>query len=130
MASAVRSRRKRTLLAIGLLVVLAVVLAIGMPWMTAPAHRITLRNIEKIQGGMTEPQAEAILGAPAGDYSDGRNQPAGGVSSFPGGLNKKWIAEDCAVELAFAPNGRVGGISMTDARPESWLARLRRWLGL
>jgi hypothetical protein len=122
------SRRKRVLLWVGLLVALLGAGLVGVRWWTRPTHHITMDNLEKIQGGLTEQQVETILGAPAGDYSNGRTRTWGGVN-YPGGVNKKWIADDCAIEVAFAPNGRVGGVSITDARPESWIDKLRRWFG-
>ena len=33
-------------------------------------------------------------------------------------------------DYAFAPDGRVGGTAITDARPETWFEKLRRLLGL
>jgi outer membrane protein assembly factor BamE (lipoprotein component of BamABCDE complex) len=94
----------------------------------APRHRITFDNLKNVQFGMTEQDVETILGAPSGDYSNGKTQTSGSVS-YSGGVNKKWIAADCAIELAFAPDGRVGAIAITDAR-ESLIQKLRRILGL
>ncbi len=123
------SGRKRVALWVVVLVALAGVGWLGVLWTTAPTHRITLANLEKVERARSEAEVEAIFGVPAGDYSGGRTRVQGGVS-YPGGINKKWIAEDCAYEIAFAPDGHVGGISVTDNRPPSLLDRLRRWVGL
>lgn len=122
-------KRNRVLLWAGLLVALAGAVLVGVWLARAPAHRITFENLKEIRAGLTEQEVETILGAPAGDYSNGRTRMWGGVS-IPRGVNKSWIADDCAIEVAFAPNGRVGGISITDARPETWIDKLRRLLGL
>jgi len=122
------SKSRALLLMLALVVCLAAGFVVFL-WVTAPGHHITFENLQQIQAGMTEQEVETILGAPAGDYSNGRTRMWGGVS-ISKGVNKKWIADDCAIEVAFAPNGRVGGLCITDARPETWIDKLRRWLGL
>jgi hypothetical protein len=121
-------KRSRVLLWAVLLTALAGAGLLGIQVALTPRHRITFNNLQNVQFGMTEQEVEAILGAPSGDYSNGKTQTSGGCS-YSGGINKKWIAEDCAIELAFGPDGRVGAISITDAR-ESLIQKLRRLVGL
>src|SRR4051794_12625345 len=55
------------------LVCLAAVLLGGyfVLWLTAPRHNVSRESFERLQPGMAEPEVEALLGGPAGDYSSG-----------------------------------------------------------
>lgn len=146
-------KRKRLLLILGCL---ASVLLAGYVTLrlTAPRHRITGENIEAIREGMTEEEVEAILGAPAGDYSSKqtggqfpeieiiiiphrRSRPEWKIITGPdlvksrGG--KYWVGEATGVWVRFDEAGQVAEILPGWSIPsgnESFLTKLRRWLGM
>jgi hypothetical protein len=138
-------KRKRLLL---VFVCLAAVLLAGYVTLrlTAPEHRITQENILAIQIGMSEKQVEAILGVRAGDYYP--VTPGGGsrligeffgphwlsrsnLAKKPGG--KYWIGENAAVWVRFDESAHAveiwNGVTWA-VREESFLDKLRRWLGM
>jgi outer membrane protein assembly factor BamE (lipoprotein component of BamABCDE complex) len=140
--------RKRLLI---LLVCLISVLLAGYVTLrlTAPRHRITEENFAAIQKGMTEEEVEAILGAPAGVYGSGDKTgnyfvritriPREGFT-FRSGLDlirtrggKEWVGEAISVYIIFDETGGVkealGGFFLHNV-PESFLAKLRRWVGI
>ena len=115
--------------------------------LTAPKqHRITRENIDKIHKGMTEEAVEAVFGVPAGVY--GRDARTGAyaamgpvVSRAMIGLElikrqggKEWVGEDCALYIRFDDAGCVQemhwGFVQPGGRHESFLDKLRRWLGI
>jgi hypothetical protein len=133
-------KRKRLLLIVGCLV--AFVLGFGIPWLTAP--RFTRENIHAIQIGMTEQQVNSVLGTKAELFPSERTRygnrgTSTGVSLFrdplardAGQLGKEWLGEKISVFVWFDEAGRVvqftDGIILED--DESFLTKLRRWLGM
>jgi hypothetical protein len=81
--------------------------------------RLTRANFAKIQTGMTLAQVEAILGAPPGDYTGGRCEPAdkyapsfGKVSPFLGfwgsnGSIEAWTTYEAYIAVGFDGYGRA-----------------------
>jgi len=150
-------KRKRLLLVFGCL---AGVLLAGYATLrlTAPRHEINEKNIEAIKRGMTEEKVVAILCAPAGVYSAkagtghypifatlemGQKIPfiihGDGTVYFEGkGLisewgGKEWVGEEICIYVRFDENGRVTETLKGLVFPqwdESFLAKLRRWLGM
>jgi outer membrane protein assembly factor BamE (lipoprotein component of BamABCDE complex) len=138
-------KRKRLLLIVACLT--AVLLAGYVTLrVTAPKqHRITWENIDKIHKGMTEEAVEAVFGVPAGVY--GQNARTGAYAVNPdvsramigpdlikrqGG--KEWVGEDYALYIRFDDAGCVQemhvGFVQPGSRHESFLDKLRRWLGM
>ena len=140
-------RHKRLLLIFGCL---AAVLLAGYVTLrlTAPRHRITPENIRAIKKGMTEQEAEEILGAPAGDYSSAKNREwfvdtinfrDGTGSTIPlfslsdlvekrGG--KFWVGDEAIIWVSFDEAGQATEMYGSVFPNESLLAKLRRWLGM
>ena len=138
-------KRKRLLIFVGL----AVMLFAGYATLrlTAPPHRITPVNIAAIRKGMTEREIENILGAPAGDYAsaqasamyqnltyhvdeDGKGWNGYELVKKWGG--KVWVAEEGFLWVRFDDAGKVAETArhILVQQPESFLAKLRRWLGM
>jgi hypothetical protein len=137
------SRRKRLLLIFGCLA--AVLLAgYGTLRLTAPKyHRITEKNFEKIQKGMTEEEVEALLGTRAGVYSPQKTGSYFTIKhpwSMPSGLwliqkygGKEWVGKEIGIYVLFDRTGRVTESLRGTVREdgdESFLTKLRRWLGM
>ena len=121
------AKRKRLLLFFGCLA--AVVLAgYGTLRLTVPRHRITGHNIQTIELGMTEVRVKEILGAEAGDYSTKRLELNWSRKAY----GKFWIADEAAIWVGFDETGQVAAIiyGWGLREPESFLANLRRWLGM
>jgi hypothetical protein len=151
--------RKRLLLILGCVasVLLAGYLTLRL---TAPQrHRITKENVEAIQKGMTEEEVDAILGVPAGVYSSGirtgyplfdsimedHGVPDGcfytdgdGIIFIPIELvqkrgGKEWAGDDACVYVRFDETGRVAETKrglVFRLWNESFLTKLRRWMGM
>jgi hypothetical protein len=138
-------KRKRLLLILGCLA--TVLLAgYGTLRLMAPQHRITKENIAAIKEGMTEAEVQALLGVPAGDYS---SKQTGGVfilgdrpwaDSFFAGPDiverdggKFWVGDETSVWVRFDDVGQVvvvwPGRFIANGN-ESFLTKLRRWLGM
>jgi hypothetical protein len=109
------------------------------------ATPITRENIEKIKTGMTEEEVEAIFAVPAGVHGKGVLTGTYGlvpwVSWNATGLElikkqggKEWVGEDCGVYVRFDEVGRVNdlirGNYVINGGNESFLDKLRRWLGM
>lgn len=111
--------------------------------LTAPRHRITGDTIHAIDKGMTEREVEAILGAPAGDYSAGkrgglfinkhrvRDGDLTGPEMVKMWGGKYWVSDETSVWVRFNEAGKVeetwpGWVAYND----SFLTKLRRWLGM
>jgi outer membrane protein assembly factor BamE (lipoprotein component of BamABCDE complex) len=123
--------------------------------LTVPCNQITEQSLLAIEMGMTEEQVEELFGVPAGDYGSGGG--TGWYSSAPkdaamektityqnkhffegtdfvkflGG--KEWVGEDMSVYVQFDQAGRVQEVLRGDVSPtrgESFLAKLRHWLGI
>ena len=148
-------KRKRLLLIVGCL---AAVLLAGYATfrLTAPRHRITIESFQAIREGMTELEVEAVLGAPAGVYSTEAQTgfylpklrsscPARWIYASDADFigtgsdlierqgGKEWVGEELSIYICFNEGGRVlesrsGQVPPT--RNESFLAKLRRWLGI
>jgi len=149
-------KRKRLLLIVGCL---AAVLLAGYATfrLTAPRHRITIESFQAIREGMTELEVEAVLGAPAGVYSTEAQTgfylpkfriswPAKWIYASDADIfirtgsdliekqgGKEWVGEELSIYICFNEGGRVlesrsGQVPPT--RNESFLAKLRRWLGI
>jgi len=141
-------KRKRLLLIVGCLV--AILLAgYGTLRLTAPRHRITWETVQAIQKGMTEEDIKAFLGVEAGDYSS--KKYGGKFYEIPGGKfpgttpgikgydlvkewgGKFWVSDEAAVWVRFDEAGRVTESlrgSVPEDGDESFLTKLRRWLGM
>ncbi|HWY88429.1 MAG TPA: hypothetical protein VNX28_17085 [Gemmataceae bacterium] len=128
------TRRKRTLLAVGLLIVLA---GVGVAWMISSRPRLTFTAYQQIQAGMSVADVMAILGPGA----EGRVLAAGGnvrdrqvellAPSVRVAAMRIWeekgtlitiglSAEETVVYKVFQPPPPAG---------RAWLDRLHRWLG-
>jgi hypothetical protein len=138
-------KHKRLLLILGCL---AALLLAGYATLrlTAPQHQITADNIEAIKKGMTEDEVEAILGVPAGDYSSGQfgghffeneknpdSDVVTGLELVKKRGGKIWAGNETSVWIHFDDSGRVTEKwCHFHAIPtsESFLDKLRRWLGM
>ena len=113
--------------------------------LTTPSHRISAESFEAIQIGMTEQEVEAILGAGAGVHTSrcdtgsyfGRcGDPVLGMdmTKRQGVLRgKEWVTEDVSIYIFFDKNGLVARKCSGTGEPhgdESFLGKLRRWLGM
>ena len=138
-------KRKRLLLILGSLA--AVLLAgFGTLRFKVTSHRINLDNILAIKPGMTEAQIEDLLGARAGVFStQGRTgfyfleDKANDLEIMKTGLElvkesggKEWVADEFTVYIRFDDTGQALEVlqGYLDNSEISFLARLRRWLGL
>jgi hypothetical protein len=96
-----------------------------------PSSRITPAAAERLEGGMTAAEAEAVIGLPPGDY---RSDPASPrhYAEFlpkPGVRVLEWQADFCTIQVRVGENsGRVLS-TLVGAPPSPW-QRLRTWLGL
>jgi hypothetical protein len=122
---------KRILLILGCL---AAMLLAGYATLrlTGPTpHRITKENCEAIQLGMTEEEVKGLLGVP-GDYSTGSQEDDNAKIELLKGTGEFWIADAVAIRVVFDEAGQVAVIWVSERpnRPESFLAKLRRWLGM
>ncbi len=136
------SRRRRVLLWVGLLFVLAGTGLAWSWWATEPTERITLQHALKLgevarqrspQGEpvLTEAEVSAILGAPPGNYNHTGFTPPAGLLELHPGARKMWVGDRILVVVWFNAEGlmhtcNVSGVPM----PGSAFDRLRRWLGL
>jgi hypothetical protein len=74
---------------------------------------ITQANYERIREGMTLDEIEAILGVPAGDYTDGRFYalpiPSSGFSPLRHipVIWRNWISEEGCIIIGFSESGQV-----------------------
>jgi len=136
------------------LVCLAVMLLAGYATLrlTAPNHRITRKNLKAIEFGMAEREVEEIFGVPAGDYSAKKGGSVGyewyvkektavkkGGNCIPVTFlardprAKFWTADETSAWIRFDEAGKV--IEIWSSSPgasvgQSFLAKLRRWLGM
>ena len=137
--------RKRLLLILGCV---ASVLLAGYVTLrlTAPRHYLFSKNFDSIQKGMTEDEVEAILGARAGAHVegaltgsyrvDGKNKEGWDLIKERGG--KEWLGDDVCIYIRFDEEGRVAeshrttyySMVFTNNLDESFLRKLRRWLGM
>jgi hypothetical protein len=132
------SKRKRPLLVFGCLAAALLAGYVAL-WLTAPRHRISPDNILLIQRGMSEKQVEGVFGVPAGVYASGASGlyvPAtyfnhmGWVDRSAWG--KEWVGEEISCSITFN-EGKVDEVYWAftiSIENESFLAKLRRWLGI
>jgi len=86
--------------------------------------------------GMSEGEAEAALGAPAGDYRTRRDighlfaGPGAGSSlpPPPGRFTREWLTDEYAIEIEFDPDGTAVrlrcGVALRPPTWPEWLTRL------
>jgi len=149
-------RQYRSVAAVAVPLVIALVLAL-LPWLYRRPHpQITVENFRKIKHGMTQQEVESILGGPPGDYASGVQvqyfcmscegstgslfEDAHGRKAippeqiqpfFPNGRITIWRGTECAIGVEFDGNGTVFrmGIGLGWAPPEPpILERIRDWL--
>lgn len=90
--------------------------------LTAPPHRFTYEDFKALRLGMTEADVETVLGAKASCI---RNPRA-----------KEWYGEGYSAFVFFDEAGRIehigGGndVNLNGPVRDSFLAKLRRWLGM
>jgi hypothetical protein len=113
--------RRRKLIAAG--VGLAVLVAVGTFALWPSPDRITRKNYERIQKGMSRAEVESLLGAPgdyrtgpvgyeAAEYKEAVGRPAS--NSIRGIKPALWLGDHALVEVAFGEDGRA-----LDANPGS-----------
>jgi hypothetical protein len=117
-------------------------------WMvTPPPYRISLRDRDRIQPGMTQAEVEAILGAPPGNYCTGDlvcvhwgNDLLHFGSDGPGCVDQSWAGDEGILKVRFLPEGTVAPEPVTAKAmlgfqpgivlpPPTLFDRLRGWLG-
>lgn len=145
------SIRTRTLLAVGLLIVLAAVGAIACRSCLALRTGVHHAAVSRIRHGMREADVVAILGGPPNFIGNdvpgcfdaitlqahrliretAVKQMEAGVDPILADACKVWIAEDRGVLVGFDVQGRVLLAEYRSFRPPpSLFERLRRWLRL
>jgi hypothetical protein len=100
-------------------------------WLGKPRPDINRANFERIKKGMTLREVEAIIGAPAGDYT---TEPTSIVDDgwYVSG-DKEWVDDEGAISVWFDPQGRIRDMSFVPVRPRTgltWLERLQMRVGL
>lgn len=131
--------RKRLLLGLLALVVLAPLGGLVARWATGPAaHNINAETAGLIREGMDVRDVEALFGAPPGDYRVRTRSihliPGHSGQLVPNGLWGEpldWLSDDVWVSV-WVEDGRVAYAECGPLvrRRESLLNRLRRWLRL
>jgi hypothetical protein len=140
------TRRRRALLWVGPLIVLAGAGAIGIA-LLQPRSPINRENYTRIRTGMMRADVEVIFGGPAGDYAEGQLlRPKGGERKYwkaqiqaadesrkikeGGGIY--WRGGSGCAWVQFDDEDRVFRMSYYDLESAimSPAERLRRWLGL
>lgn len=111
------SRRKRILLAVGLLVVVAVAGVVAVQWVMPAAGGKSWGDFQRIAVGMRRPDVEAILGA----FS--------GVEFGPGQPTYVWSDDEARIYVSFDGDSRVVKKTWDPVQIDP-LTRLRHWLGL
>lgn len=129
---------KRVVVVVGLLLGLAVAGFVTIRLATAERHRINDESFKKIVVGMTLEEVESIFGVPAGDYNTSRVLILGhDQSGDERWINKNpahiWMSNNGIYWIYFDDAGRVAameyGFPFIEVK-ESWLEKLRHWLGL
>jgi hypothetical protein len=102
----------------------------------APAlNGICWGNYGKIQQGMTQPQVEALLGVPPGDYAKALLSVRGSRYLYPGNGERgsrleEWWSDTGVVRVLFGPDGTVADKEFLDVEENSWFTNLMTRLGL
>jgi hypothetical protein len=146
--------KRRTLVCLALALV-AIGVGIYLCWPRSP--RFSEEQFDRIQEGMTQPEVEAVLGCPPGNYT-GNNRlltslpirSEFGLSSLrisPTGNFKEWVADTpeplftdehgpsrqraLGISLNFSDDGKMKGKyhATYTYTPPSLLERLRAWVG-
>jgi hypothetical protein len=92
--------------------------AVVCVWLVAPPDRITERNCNRIEPGMTAAQVEDILGRKPDAVIT-----VGGIE-----LQRTWIGRTGSIDVAFDHDGRVvSRMPFMRMREEAVLDRLRSW---
>jgi hypothetical protein len=91
-------------------------------WLTIPGGPITKANCDRIQTGMTEREVEEILGRPATETLQWREE-------VDEALIKHWGASDASILVYFDANGLVyhKAFGLMAPRPIWW--QILNWLG-
>ena len=136
------SRRKRVLLWVGLLVVLAGAGLGLLAWLLPSDRHIIRESYDAIGPSMTVLEVEMLLGGPAGDYTHGQYMVANlsgnhaefdiEVYEITAKRNRSWIGSQGLVQVSFDEHDKIAVKSFFPVVPtdETLLDRLRRWLGL
>jgi hypothetical protein len=145
------AKRRRFFLGSGFVATLIVAGAIVV-WSVTPTDRINEETFKLIRNGMTQPEIEAILMVPPGDYSNGAilisrmdpelpdlslgdELPMFVILPVPtdkGPRIKHWIGSDICLVVFFDSEKKVEHAfrySVVYLQDESMLDKMRRWLG-
>jgi uncharacterized repeat protein (TIGR01451 family) len=155
----VMRKRKRGLLGMGLLVLLAGMGLVGTLWLTSPGHGITARHAAPVRTGVSEAEVVALRGAPAGDYLapaasyeertaretrvkrcslaaprtflKSAEEAANDGKNLPHlGPQKQWLSDWCVVVVRFDADGEVLCSCGVESRDPPIIDRLCRRIGL
>ncbi len=109
---------RRKWLRVMILIAVMLILGGGSLWLTAPSDRITRRNCERIEPGMSAAQVEDLLG----------RKPDAAITVGGIELQRTWIGRTGAIDVAFDDNGLVvSRMPFMSMREETFLDRLLSW---
>jgi hypothetical protein len=100
-------------------------------WLGKPRPDINRASFERIKKGMTLPEVEAIIGAPAGDYTTGPTSSYEDGWYGPG--DKEWIGDDGVISIWFDTQDGIKDMSFEPVTPLTgftWFERLQMQVGL
>jgi hypothetical protein len=114
----------------------------GWYWLGPTSPRATYEAYQRIRGAMPQTEVEAILGVPPAGFAEPQVRPFP-AEEFLGARTGVRLPNGCAawavwesdrgklVVVYLDADRRAQGKMFVDAQnpPESWLARVRRWLG-
>lgn len=130
--------KKRILLRLGILAVIAAVGFVLLVWWLGPSNFIGAESFALIQGGMSESEVVEVLGAPGSSDSillKPKRQlfdveaVSFGAPNASGGV-KEWRTLDArAIAVAFDEHGKVSMV-MRFRVNDNWRDKIRRWLRL
>jgi hypothetical protein len=135
MRGAAMTKRKWFVVTVGLLLV--VVASVGTltaikMWRADPIDSCVL---DGVQPGMTDQEVERLIGLPPGDYGGGRW--AGKMGTLRDweepqvhAYSKSWAGETAVIQVNFDATGHVHHSVIFQMAPETFIARMRRRLGL